>query len=151
MNDKTLILRAQEIINKAGKPMGAREAIKIVLRERALSYEEMLDVAAGLAQGAMRALRKSTFDLPDQDGLFDIPAVISNSTPDGPLFISRDQANVGQVRQWVREGRAHHAIQHLRFKRAADEMTALDDIADEIPWSEARCQLESAAKVEIDQ
>lgn len=149
VTDNTLVLRAQEIINNSDGPISDREAIKRALMDRYPTFEKMAEACATFATGIAKQLKKSTYELPEQDGLFDIPATISNTTPDGVLFINREQAELGQVRQWVREGRQHHSTQHMRFKRAANELIALAEFPDDLAWVEARRQLETHQKVSV--
>lgn len=151
MNDQTIVLRAQEIINTADKPITAQQALVQALLDRYTTIEEMAQAAASFAGGVARKLARSTYELPEPNGLFDIPSTISNSTPDGVLLIQRDQAAVGQVRQWIKEARQYHSTQSLRFKRADEELSLLSDVDDEVLWAEARRQLGDRKQAEIEQ
>lgn len=55
--------------------------------------------------------RQQTYHLdePGPDGNLGIPEIIGISTPDGDVFVRREDATLAQVRQWVAEGEAHHA------------------------------------------
>ena len=151
MNDQTIVLRAQEIINTADKPITARQAVVQALLDRYQTIEEMAQAAASFASGVARKLARSTYELPEQNGLFDIPSTISNSTPDGVLLIQRDQATIGQARQWIKEARQHHKTQTLRFERADEDLSLVSDVDDDVLWAEARRQLGARKHVEIEQ
>jgi len=142
MTDHTLIARAQEIIAKSEESITAHEAITQALPERYPTREAMAAAAATALGSLSRQLKTATYHIPESDGLFDIPAVISNNTPDGVLFIKHDDAPLGGVRQWIREGRQYHAAQHLRFQHAGDQVKPIKDVPDEVPWSDARRELE---------
>lgn len=127
--DRSIIARAQEFIARSASPITSREALKQALAERYASDPEgLLNFAVDGGVSAMRDLRKRTYDLPEQPGLFDLPPVIGISTPLGDLFIHLDDATAGQVGQWAREGEQHHGSQHKRFKaiRGQIKESALD-------------------------
>jgi hypothetical protein len=152
MSTQSLVLRAQEIINKTEGPITAREAMKQALIERyANDINALADMAAGLVPGMTKRLRQATYELPEPNGLFDIPGVISIMTTDGACFIHREEATVGQTRQYLREATSFHATQTLRFERANEELKLLADVDDEVLWTEARRQLGACTRREIEQ
>lgn len=139
--DRTLQLRAQEIISKSEDPISIQAAVEQALRERTKGdYDMVVKIASAIGASSMNGLRKRTYDLPEmrEDTLFDIPALIVIGTPDGDLFVPRDHASTAHTRQWIREGRQHHGAQSMRFERADEDMAAIEDVADDVPWSEAR-------------
>jgi len=144
--DRTLQLRAQEIIMASPTAIAARDALKMALLERYTSLEEMAEAAASFSVSALNKLVKSTYNLPDtsQGSLFDVPSVIAIRTPDrGPVLIPRSEATVGQVRQWVKEGKQFHSTQRLRFERAAEDLEALEGVDEAALFVEARQALEA--------
>jgi hypothetical protein len=152
MSTQSLTLRAQELINRADGPITAREALKQALIERyGNNVDALADAAAGFATSIATKLRKATYDLPEPNGLFDVPSVISNNTVDGVLLIHRDEATVGQTRQWLREASQYHATQRLRFERATEELALLDDVDDAVLWIEARRELGARVRGVIEQ
>lgn len=137
-----LVLRTQEIIAQS-KEIGGRDAIKIALRERfGDDFDQLLNFAAGLT-GVLKKLSKATYELPDQPTLMDIPQTIVVNTDEGPLFMDRQQAKLGHVRQWVSEGLQHHSAQKYRFNRLAKDLKKLDEQPDEIAWLDVRHELEA--------
>lgn len=135
-----LVLRTQEIIAKS-KEIGGRDAVKIALRERfGQDIEQLLDFTASTV-GVLKKLSRATYELPDQATLFDIPQTIVINTDEGPLFIGREQAQLGQVRQWVSEGLQHHSAQKYRFGRLAKDLKSLDSQPDEIAWVDVQHEL----------
>lgn len=143
-NDRaSLQLRAQEIINASPNGMHIREALKRALLERyGHDPDALAEAAASYGAASMAGLRKRTYELPDDEGaLFQIPGVIGNRTEDGDLLIPRENANLGQVRQWQKEGQQHHATQLLRFKRAGKSLEPLKEEPADLPWWQARHML----------
>lgn len=139
--DQTLKLRIAEIIHSANGEITEREAIKAALVERyGGDYEALLDYATTATRGAVRALRRQTYELPESQGfLFDVPEVISNRGPEGYTFIARDAATVGHVRQWIKEARQYHATQKTRFDKAAAELEEATADADPAQlWTDFR-------------
>lgn len=136
-------LRVQEVINNSPAGITARSALLVVLAERFKDDAAgLLEYAASVSESSVKGLRKRTYELPENgDALFEIPPVIGISTPDGDLFVPRETANLGQVRQWVREGDQHHSTQSLRFKRFGAEIEPLKEEPDELPWWSARSML----------
>jgi hypothetical protein len=135
-----LVLRTQEIIAQS-KEIGGRDAVKIALRERfGQNFDQLLDFTAGLT-GVLKKLSKATYELPDQPTLMDIPQTIVINTDEGPLFMDRQQAQLGHVRQWVSEGLQHHSAQKYRFGRLAKDLKSLDSQPDEIAWVDVRYEL----------
>ena len=136
----SLQLRAQEIINASPDGMSIREALKQALLEKyGHDPDALAEAAAAFGASAMSGLRKRTYELPDDQGaLFQIPNVIGIRTDDGDLLISRRHANLGQVRQWQKEGQQHHATQLLRFKRAGKDLEPLKEEPAETLWLQAR-------------
>lgn len=138
----SIMLRVQEVINNSAEGVTTRQALIQALAER---YKDdvagLLEYAASSAESSLRGLRKRTYELPETDALFEIPPVIGIATPDGDLFVPRESANLGQVRQWLREGDRHHATQSLRFKRFRTEIEPLKEEPDELPWWSARAML----------
>src|SRR6266700_8372792 len=76
--------------------------------------------------------------------MFEVPQVIGIRTEDGDLLVSRDHADLSQVRQWLGEGRQHHATQLLRFKRGQAEIEPLKNEEGTLPWWSARHMLAQA-------
>lgn len=137
--DRSLQLRAQEIINAHPDGMTVRDAMKQAILERyADNPERMADAFATVAAGGMSQLRKRTYELPDDEGLFQIPSWIGIRTEDGDMLVQREAATLGQAAQWAREGLQHHSVQRVRFKRAADQLEQLKDEKRELPWWNAR-------------
>lgn len=136
-------LRVQELINSTQEPITDHEALKRVLAERYKDDPDgLLEYATSMGRTALRGLRKRTYELPEQDGLFEIPPVIAISTPDGDLFMAREQANFDQVVQWIREGLQHHSTQNLRFERFRLAVEPLrGTIPGDTPWWTARAML----------
>ncbi len=152
-NDKaSLQLRAQEIINASAQGMNIRQALKQALLERyGHDLDALAEAAAAFGASGMSGLRKRTYELPDdQASLFQIPNVIGIRTEDGDLLIPRQNANLGQVRQWQKEGHQHHATQLLRFKRAGKELEAVKEEPAELPWWQARHTLMQGAEEEAE-
>lgn len=137
-----LVLRTQEIIANS-KEITGRDAVKAALRERYDgNFDQLLDFAASLT-GVLKKLSKSTYELPDQPTLMDIPQTIVVSTESGPLFIDRAQAQLGHVRQWVFEGLQHHSAQKYRFSRIQKDLKKLESSPDELMWIDVRHELEA--------
>lgn len=137
-----LVLRTQEIIAQS-KEISGRDAVKAALRERYNgNFDQLLDFTVSLT-GVLKKLSKSTYELPDHPTLMDIPQTIVINTDEGPLFIGRDQAQLGQVRQWVFEGLQHHSAQKYRFGRLSKTLRQLEGHPDEVQWVDVRHQLES--------
>lgn len=128
--DRSLSARAHEIIHiraTSGTPVTADEAIREALHERCGGdYTKLLEMAAGFAGGFAREAKKTTYQLPEQASLFDLPAVIAVSTPLGDLFIQSDDATAGQVDQWSRDAMQFHGSQHKRFKTFRANFKSLD-------------------------
>lgn len=140
MSQQWLAIRAQEIIlNSEG--ISATQALKMALLERYDDIDKLAEFAAGSFGSLARKLRNATYELPDEPTLFDIPAVIAVITDEGELFIPRDGANAGQVREWARDGQRFHANQRLKFERIRKQLSAVEDIPDETPWIEARAAI----------
>jgi hypothetical protein len=140
----TIQARAQEIIQASTQPIAVREACKQALAELyGGDATALLEAAATFAAGAMSDLRQRTHHLPEQPTLaFDIPGLIGITSPDGDLFVRRQDATTGQVRQWLKEGLQHHSAQRLRFRRAIKDADIADDMPDENPWPETRAVIE---------
>jgi hypothetical protein len=149
VTDNTLALRAAEIIHNSQGSINARDAVKKALLERFHTMDELADAYVTAATALMSQLRRSTYDVPDELALFDIPAVIAINTPNGVLFIHRNDAELGQVRQWGREGLQYHAGQHLRFKRINEDLSLIEGEPDELKWTDARTQLQAVKKAEL--
>lgn len=152
--DRTLQLRVQEIINASPVPIAAHDALVKALLERFTTLEEMAEATATISRSYLNVLAKATYNLPEtgEDALFDVPLVIAVRTPDkGLVLIPKDQALVGQVRQWAEEGLQHHGTQRLRFKRAVKDLKALSDLDPETPWADARQALGGRKELESDQ
>lgn len=154
MTDRALNVRAFEVLNASHNGMTTRQAMEVVLRERyADDFDGLLSFAASAGAGGLKGIRKRTYEIPDlfQGALFQIPTVIAVTTPDGDLIVPREVASLGQVRQWAREGSQHHATQALRFKRLREQLDALKEESDELPWWSARVMLlGSSAESEAD-
>lgn len=140
-----LVLRTQEIIAQS-KEINGRDAVKAALRERYNGdFNQLLDFAVSLTS-VLKKLSKSTYELPDQPTLMDIPQTIVISTDDGPLFIGRDQAQLGHVRQWIFEGLQHHSTQKYRFGRLSKTLKRLESHSDEVQWIDVRHELEGGSE-----
>ena len=127
--DRHLIARANELATQGSGPVAAGDALRKALDERCGGdYGKALDLLVDEGRSKLKDARKSTYTIPEQPTLFDIPAVIAITTPLGDLFIPRELATNGQVDQWLREGEQHHGSQHKRFKsmRAARAELELD-------------------------
>lgn len=152
--DRSLQLRVQEIVANSPVPINVQDAFKQALLERyGQDIDAMAAAFAAVGAATMRGLRKRTYELPetdDQSSLFDVPAVIGISTTEGDLLIPKDQASTGHVRQWTREGLQHHSTQRMRFKRAATELEAVQDIDGEVPWHETRKMLGERKQQELE-
>ncbi len=148
--DQTLKLRAQEIIEKASGPILVADALEQAIVERKLSQAELVKMLAALGANLMKGLRVESYQLPERTGhqlsLFDVPAVIGITTPQGDLLVSKDVANLGEVRQWIREGERHHSVQLLRFNRAEQDIVAIEDLEDKTGWSDARKALDQRSR-----
>jgi hypothetical protein len=138
VKDTSLTMRAQQIILAADQPVNSTDALVEALRERGLSYDELLKMIAG--QLSTKSLRNSTYNIPEQDGLFAAPSVISISTPDGDLFIKGDMATNDQMAEWADGGLQFHSTQRLRFKRAKKDIATVREMAGDgsLPYSESR-------------
>lgn len=139
MKDSTLTLRAQEIIASTDQPVNATDALMQALRERRLSYEDLLKMVA--SQISTRSLRKGTYELPEQEGLFDLPSIICIGTPDGDLFLKAENATIAQVEQWAEEAHQHHSTQNLRFKRLKKQLKTFAALDRNSLYIEAKAQL----------
>jgi hypothetical protein len=140
-----LVLRTQEIIAQS-KEINGRDAVKAALRERFDgNFEQLLNFAVSMTS-VLKKLSKSTYELPDQPTLMDIPQTIVVNTDEGPLFVDRQSAELGQIRQWVVDGLQHHSSQRYRFSRLAKDLKNLDSYPDEIAWTDVRHQLEEASE-----
>lgn len=151
--DRSIQIRAQEIVNSSPTPIHTLDAVKQALRERYHDLDAMTEAAASIMAASMKGLRKRTYELSDSDdqgSLFDVPPVIGVTTPEGDLLIPKDQANTGHVRQWTREGLQHHATQRMRFKRAVGELETLTDVTDDVPWADARRALAERKQKELE-
>jgi hypothetical protein len=143
MRDRSLQVRAQEIINASPEPITSVKAIERALREMYSDYETLVRATAVLAAASSKAIRQATYTLPDerQGHLFDIPAYIVVMTPEGDLYIPKDQADSDQVLQWGKEALRHHSVQRLRFERVVKEVESLG-LEKAVSWTEARKMLE---------
>lgn len=141
MKDTSLTMRAQEIILAADRPVNSTDALVQALRERSLSYDELLKMIA--SQLSTKSLRNSTYNIPEQDGLFAAPSVIAISTADGDLFIKGEIATNDQMAQWADEGLQHHSTQRLRFKRAKKDIATVTEVAGDgsLPYSKSRLMI----------
>lgn len=142
----SIMLRVQEVINASVEPITAHDAMKKVLAERFKDDPAgLLEYAASVGESSLRGLRKRTYELPEGDALFELPQVIGIATPEGDLFLTREQASFEQALQWIREGRRHHSTQSLRFERAEREVEPLlGQIPGDTPWWAARAMLAGA-------
>lgn len=141
--DQSLKLRAQEIIANTEGHITLRQAVKRALVERFDgNFDALAEAAATLGAASLSGIRKRTYELPEEDGQdvlpFDIPEVIGIRTPEGDLLVHRPSAEVGHVRQWVREGHQHHAAQKYRFNKFAKELDLIEDLDDALEWNKGR-------------
>lgn len=134
----TVQARAQEIIHASNAPITVREACKQALYELYNgNHDALLDAAATLAAGAMSGLRQRTYQLPEQPTLTPaIPAVICVMTPDGDLFVRREDATADQSRQWAKEMLQYHSTGRLRAKRLLKDFDLAEDVPGEVKWPE---------------
>jgi mannitol-1-phosphate/altronate dehydrogenase len=141
-NDRqSLILRTQEIVSRHPEGITSREAYKQALLERYKNDPAgMADHAATLAVGTLSQLRKRTYELPPEDPSLPlaIPQWIGIRTDEGDLLVARDEAELGQVRQWAREAESHHSTQKLRIKRFRERLDTVKDEPDALPWWSAK-------------
>lgn len=139
MLDQTVKLRTQQIIEQASRPILVQDAIKQALAD--FDRDQLLEMVASMGAAQMKGMRKQTYELPDQHtqlSLFEIPAIIGISTPEGDELVHRDQATLDEVRQWAREGARHHQVQLFRFVRARADLATVDDVEGVTGWPEAR-------------
>lgn len=150
--DQTLLLRTKEIIDNSTESILVRDAMKQALLERYQTREAMADAAVSFADGVMKELRKASYVLPDdsQGRLFQLPPSIWIHTPDGEKYINRDEATMGEVRQWLREGIKYHAVQGMRFARFKEGLQVLEDVDDDVLWTEARNALAERSLAELE-
>lgn len=143
MRDRSLQVRAQEIINASPEPITSVKAIEQALRELYSDYESLIRATATFAAASSKAIKQATYTLPDerQGVLFQIPAYIVITTPEGDLYIPRDQADSDQVLQWGKEALRYHSVQRQRFERVVKEVESLD-LEAPVSWSEVRKMLE---------
>lgn len=153
--DRGILLRADEITRTSGEPISVKAALGRAIRERfGTDPEALIEAFASLAAGQLRGLRRSTYDLPDDDGqgsLFDIPQLIVVTTAEGELAVPKAQAETGHVRQWQKEGQQHHSVQLTRFKRLGKDLETVADHDDAIPWDETRDVLTERKRKEMEQ
>ena len=135
----TVQARAQELILASTAPITPTEACRRVLSELyGSNTDQLLNVAANAIASQLSSLKQSTYNLPDpRDQLvLDIPGLIWIDTVDGPLYIPRDQAEAGHVRQWARRGVAYHSTQRTRFKHLIErDLDIGDDLPDSLKWA----------------
>jgi len=138
---QSLMLRTQEIISSSPDGITAREAYKRALVERfGTDMDALLEHTSSLASGMLSGIRKRTYELPSEDTQLplNLPQVIGIRTEHGDLLVHRDHADLGQVRQWVREARQHHSTQRLRFDRFEQQLDLVKDEPDALPWWSAK-------------
>lgn len=138
--EQWLIVRAQEIIS-GSDGMSVNKAVEMALRERFDDYDKLIQFAAASMTTVARALKKSTYELPDSPTLFDIPATIFVDDDNGGFFVARDRAELGMVRSWAESGERHHAVQRFRFKRMNKQLAHIAELPNDMQWSEARKQI----------
>lgn len=125
MADRSLIARAEEIALKTPGKITTEAALAEAIRERYDNNPKLMaEFAAGMMRGALKDIRKNTYQLGEQPTLFDVPQTIVVSTPEGDLLIAKDDATAGQVEQWLREGSQWHNQQGERFSRLLDRHRA---------------------------
>lgn len=142
-SDRSLQLRAQEIMQANPGEMAAADAVKQALHER---YEgdtaAIIDFASLYISKSMKALRVAAYELDDSQGiLFSLPATIVVDTDRGPLYVGSDKATLGQVAQYARAGKQYHSGQDLKFGRLVESVDRLKDVPSDLPWTEARKML----------
>ena len=141
---QSLILRTQEIVNAAVDGITTREAYKRALIERfGNDVNALLEHASSLASGILSGIRRRTYELPPDDPQLPllVPQVIGIRTDQGDLLVHREHADLGQIRQWVREGRQYHSAQRLRFERFETQLDAIKDEPDALPWWSAKAMI----------
>ena len=148
MTDQNLELRIQQIIlgSQADQRTNVAQAAEQALREKyrgPRQFDELIQACVKFFVRSharfVRELKGCTLQLPEsnQGSLFDIPKLIFVESDEGPLFITRDVATIGEVREWDRRALQHHAAQHLRFQRLTKELELIKDIDDKVPWRDA--------------
>lgn len=142
----SLQLRAQDIINHHPNGITAREALKQAAIERyGNDPDKLAEAFASAASSAMSILRKKTYELPDNsDALFQIPSFIAVRSEGTDLYVHRNEASLGHVRQWRREAQQYFSTQLLRSKRAKRQLDQLRDEPDDLNWQDARKMLNPA-------
>lgn len=146
-SDRSLQLRAQEIMQANPGEVAAADAIKQALNER---YEgdlaAIVDFASVYISKSMNALKVAAYELDDSQGvLFSLPTTIVVDTDRGPLYVGLDKATLAQVGQYARAGKQYHAGQDLKFGRLIERLEHLKDVPGDLPWTEARAMLPAAA------
>lgn len=116
MTDRSLIARAEEIALGTGEKITTERALAEAIAERFDNNPKLMaEFAAGMMRGALKEIRKNSYQLSEQPTLFDVPQSIVISTPEGDLLIKKESATAGQVEQWLREGSQWHNQQGKRF------------------------------------
>ena len=146
-SDRSLQLRAQEIMQANPGEIAAADAIKQALNER---YEgdlaAIVDFASIYISKSMGALKVAAYELDDSEGvLFSLPTTIVVDTDRGPLYVGLDKATLGQVKQFAKAGKQYHAGQDLKFGRLIERLEHLKDVPTDLPWADARSMLPAEA------
>ncbi|HEY1394992.1 hypothetical protein [Roseateles sp.] len=146
-SDRSLQLRAQEIMQANPGEIAAADALKLALNERfegdtAAAY----DFACQVISKSMKALRTAAYELDDSQGiLFSLPTTIVVDTDRGPLYVGLEKATLGQVKQYAKAGKQYHAGQDLKFGRLIERLEHLKDAPADLPWTDARSMLPAEA------
>jgi hypothetical protein len=153
MSEQGLELRIHQLLMTSGEDrVGPMRAIELALRERYKTpkqFDELLNAAVRFfMEGHKRfisELKRTTLELPEptQGLLFDIPGLIFIETDEGPMFIQREVATLGEVREWDRYAVQHHAVQKMRFERLTKQLEIVKDIDDSVPWKDAHDIMEN--------
>lgn len=147
MTDQNLELRIQQIIlSNAGQRTNVVQAAEQALREKYTGpkqFDELIQACVKFFVRShsrfVRELKGYALELPEpkQGSLFDIPNVIFVESSAGTMFVTRDVATIGEVREWDRRALQYHSVQHLRFQRLTKELELVADIDDKVPWKDA--------------
>jgi hypothetical protein len=146
-SDRSLQLRAQEIMQANPGEIAAADAIKQALNERYNNdAAAIIDFASMYISKSMKALKVAAYELDDSEGiLFSLPTTIVVDTDRGPLYVGLSKATLDQVSQYAKAGKQYHAGQDLKFGRLLDRLEHLKDVPGDLPWTDARSMLPAEA------
>jgi hypothetical protein len=136
--NQSLMFRVQEIIQNQSGPITDDEALEIAVRELYPDYESLLQRTIKSEKATGNALRKRTYELAEQPGLFDIPSWIGIKSEGGNVFVSRECADMDHVRQHSNEVYQHASVLILRAERYRKEVRLRQHCPGHMLWTEAR-------------